>query len=379
MRRPLFLTACSILAICVPAATLGESRKSPVDPWATLESEIRARGIDPESIEIPGRLSEEMKLWVHDRISPDLSSDTILRRVLEELIDPGGFKLIYDSSFTGTAEQVWTTRRANCLGFTHLYVGLTRELGLPTYYVRWSSVERFRREGDLILVSGHVSAGYGTASQRRVLEFGAVDGFEGQLSRPISDLNAVSRHYANRSAELLRAGDYGAAVEAADLATRLDPSLADAWVNLGVSRRRFGDPLGAKDAYRRATLEDPDHLPAYQNLSVLLYLQGADNAARETMELLDRRDNRNPFIYLALGDTSLNLGRLEEAERYYQRAHRLESALAETRAARGMVAFLMGDQEKARKWLRRAQAVDPEDERTVELADILSRSREPSK
>ena len=379
MRRHWFLTVFLISTVCGPVMSIGDTRVTEADPWAALIDEIAARGIDPTSIEIPGRLSEEMKQWVHEKISPDSSSDTVLRKVLEELIDPRGFKLVYDPDVTGTAQQVWDTRRANCLGFTHLFVGLTRELGISSYYVRWSRVERFRREGDLVLVSGHVSAGYGVGSRRQVLEFGAVDGFEGQLSQPISDLNAVARHYANRSAELLRAGDAHAAVEASDLATRLDPTLADAWVNLGVSRRRSGDVAGAEDAYRRATLEDPDHLPAYQNLSVLLYLRGADDAARQTLALLDRRDNRNPFIYLSLGDTSLGLGRFEEASRFFQRAHRLGSDLAETRAARGTVAFLMGDQVRARKWLRRAQAVDPEDERTVELAKKLSRSGDPSK
>ena len=379
MRRRWFLTVFLISTVCGPVMSIGDTRMTEADPWAALIDEIRARGIDPASIEIPGRLSEEMKQWVHERVSSDIPPDAVLREVLVELIDPDGFKLVYDPGVTGTAQQVWDTRRANCLGFTHLFVGLTRELGISSYYVRWSRVERFRREGDLVLVSGHVSAGYGVGSRRQVLEFGAVDGFEGQLSQPISDLNAVARHYANRSAELLRAGDARAAVEASGLATRLDPTLADAWVNLGVSRRRSGDVAGAEDAYRRATLEDPDHLPAYQNLSVLLYLRGADDAARQTLALLDRRDNRNPFIYLSLGDTSLGLGRLEEASRFYRRANRLGSDLAETRAARGTVAFLMGDQVRARKWLRRAQAVDPEDERTVELAKKLSRSGDPSK
>ena len=316
---------------------------------------------------------------MHEKISPNVSPDVVLRQLLAELIDPHGFKLVYDPGFTGTAEEVWDTRRANCLGFTHLFVGLTRELGLSTFYVRWSMIERFRREGDLVLVSGHVSAGWGAAGKRQVLEFGAVDGFEGHLSQPISDRNALARHYANRSAELLRSGNFGEAVTAADLSTRLEPNLADGWVNLGVARRRSGDLAGAEDAYRRATRVDPDHLPAYQNLSVLMNLQGAEDAARRVMSLLDRRDNRNPFTYLALGDNSLDLGRFDEAARFYERAHQLEPRLAETRAARGLVALALGDSQKAEKWLRRAQAIDSEEARTLELTDKLSRTEDPSK
>ena len=379
MRRPKLLLAILVSIVANLTTMPVISQETSVDPWLELEEEIRGRGLDPAEMNIPGRLNDEMRAWVRERFSPNASSAEILRQILAELVDPAGLKLLYNPNFTGTAEEVWESGQANCLGFTHLYVGLTRELGLPTYYVRWSMVERYRREGDLVVVSGHVSAGLGPGNQRQVLEFGAVDGMEGFLAQPISDLNAMARHYANRSAEFLRAGDVTAAVEAADLATRLEPTLADAWVNLGVSRRRSGDPVGAEDAYREATRIDPDHLPAYQNLSALLYLQGADDAARKTLALLDRRDNRNPFTYLSLGDASLDSHRFEEAARFYSRAHRLSPKTAETNAARGIVALAMGDETKAKKWLRRAQKIDPLESRTVELANKVSRIEDSSK
>ena len=110
-----------------------------------------------------------------------------------------------------------------------------------------------------------------------------------------------------------------------------------------------------------------------------MYLQGSKDASREILSLLDRRDNRNPFTYLTLGDASLDSGRLDEAKRFYLRAYRLEPRLAETRAARGIVALALGDLQKAAKWLRRAQEIDAAEARTVELAKKLSRSEGPSK
>lgn len=373
------LSAVLLIGTLVKLTALSVAAQLPkTDPWFQLEEEIRALGLDPAAIGIPGRLTDEIRQWTNDRISLDASPNEIIRQLLAELIDPNGLKLLYDANFTGTAAEVWESRRANCLGFTHLFVGLTRELGIPSYYVRWSMVERFRREGDLVVVSGHVSAGFGPGNRRQVLEFGAVNGMEGYLARPISDLNAMARHHANRSAELLREGDVKSAVAAADLATRLEPTLADAWVNLGVSRRRSGDVAGAEAAYRQATQVDPDHLPSYQNLSVLMHLQGAEDAARETLALLDRRDNRNPFTYLSLGDTSMELRRFEEAGRFYSRAYKLAPKLAETRAARGILAMTMGDERQASKWLKRAERIDPEETRTMELAKKVSRSKDSS-
>jgi len=377
--RQLSTTLLTLLAgVAIAATAGGPARSSETDPWADLEHEILARGLDPGLVVIPGRLTDEIRQWIHTVVSPADSQDAALRQLLAALIDPKGLELVYDPSFTGTAQEIWESRRANCLGFTHLFVGLSRELGISTYYVSWSTVERFRREGDLVLVSGHVSAGWGTAHDSQVLEFGAVDGFEAKAARRISDLNATARHYSNRSAERLQAGENHLAIAEAELATQLDPGLADAWVNLGVSRRRSGDLEGAERAYRRATLADPDHVPAYQNLSVLMQLQGAQSTAQEIMALLDRRDNRNPFTYLSLGDHSLDAGREVEADRFYRRASKLGPKLAETRAARGIWALEIGDREKASKWLRRAQAIDPEESRTRRLAQKLSRSDDSS-
>jgi len=40
----------------------------------------------------------------------------------------------------------------------------------------------------------------------------------------------------------------------------------------------------------------------------LYRIQGKQNPAREILRLLDRRDNRNPFIYLQLGDMNSERG-----------------------------------------------------------------------
>ena len=188
---------------------------------------------------------------------------------------------------------------------------------------------------------------------------------------PISDMNALARHYANRTSELLIAADVEAAIRAGELAVRIDPDLDDAWINLGVARRRSGDWDGAAAAYNEATQIDPDNLAAYRNLRVLLRIQGDHDAADKILVLLRRRGSRNPFLYLELGDESLAAGDVEEAGPYYRRAYNLGSELAETRAARGMWYLESGDQEKARKWLRKAQSIDASEERTRKLENRL--------
>ena len=334
---------------------------------ARLATQIEALGLNPSEITFPDSLTEEMRQWLENSVRRGPSEKETVDRLLGALTDPHGLGLLYVPGYTGTAEEVFLTRKANCLAFTHLMVGMSRELGISAYYVNYELAERFSRSGDLIVVSGHVSAGYGSGTESYLLEFGAVVDVDGRRPRPISDLNALARYYANRAAELLRDGEVEEALEWAETSKRLDPTLVEGWNNLGVALRRSGRVDQAEQAYLRATEVDPGYHVAYHNLFALMLFRGHSEAASEILDLLARRENRNPFIYLELGDQSLAARRLEEAGRFYKRASKLGEGLAETWAARGGWALAAGKVGKARRWLRKAQKISLEDPRTMEL------------
>ena len=138
-----------------------------------------------------------------------------------------------------------------------------------------------------------------------------------------------------------------------------------------MAERRGGDLVAAEAAYRRALEVDPSTVTAYQNLSALLRMVGREQEAEELLALVDRSGNRNPFSYLALGDLSLRLGRLEEAGRFYRRAVRLDPTQAESEAALGHWALAAGKTREAQKHLRKAQQIDPKNARVDDLAKRL--------
>jgi len=341
------------------------------DLRARLVAEVEAKGLNPAEIVFPDTLTEEIRQWLRDNVKTSPSPKEAITGLLRAMTEPDGLALVYASGYTGTAAEAFRSQQANCLAFTHLMVGMSRELGIPTYYVNYELVERFRRSGDLIVVSGHISAGYGSGAEGYLLEFGDLADLDRSQARPISDLNALARYYANRAAELLEDGQAGEALGWAETATRLDPTLAEGWSNLGVAWRRSGRLDAAESAYLQATEVDPEYHVAYHNLFALMRLRGESEAAREILKVLDRRNNRNPFIYLELGDQSLASQRLEEAGRFYERASKVGSELAETWAARGSWALDSGKVRKARRWLKKAQGRSPDDPRTIELEQRL--------
>ncbi|NLN11091.1 MAG: tetratricopeptide repeat protein [Acidobacteria bacterium] len=370
----LVLAGASLLSSC--AAT---SARIPTLAERTAE-QLRQRGVDPTAAAIPFAITPEMHTWLFARVGRGGGAQERLSSLLRSLLGKDGVRLVYESGYTGTAEEVFRSGRANCLSFAHLFVGMARELGMPVYFLRVQQVTSFAKEGDLIVASGHITAGYGPPNDRRVLEFteqplGPYHGLE-----EISDLTAVALFHSNRGAELLRQGELSEARRWLELAARIDPDLPDAWVNLGVVRRRLRDLAGAEAAYRRALEADPTTFAAYQNLASLLQFLGRTREVQELLELLDRNRNRsrNPFSYLALGDLSLREGRLDEAERFYRRALRLDSSQAETQAALGELALARGREREARQHLRKAVRLDAGHPRVVRLAQRLSAKLPPA-
>ena len=338
-----------------------------------LARAIRARGLDPASVIVPFELTDEMRAWAHQQVPGSTPLEKRLDLLLAALLDPARLRIEYESRYTATAAEVFRTHRANCLAFTSLFVGLAREVGVPAVYLDVDDIERFEKEGDLVVVSGHVSAGYDTGSSLKILDFSAAPVAEYRKVRPISDLTAIGLFYANRGAELLRTGNHREALEWLRKSVAIEPELGGSWINYGVALRRAGDVAAAETAYRKALEVDPTALSAYQNLAGILHLRGQPKEAEELLEVSRRLGSRNPFIYLTLGDLSFSHGRIDEARRFYRKALRLYRESAEPYAAMGQLALTAGDTSGARKWLRRAAAIDQENQRVRQLAARLDR------
>lgn len=338
-----------------------------------LLRQLRKRGLEVDSIVLPHALNREMEVWLATAVPPEVGKQQRVERLLESLLSRSQLDLEYHQGYTGTAIEAFDSRRANCLAFTHLFVGMARQLDLPVYYLKVDDLQSFEREGDLVVVSGHITAGTGPVRNPRVLEFAIFPVAEYRNLRPLSDLSAVALFYSNRGAELLLKGDREGALSWLETAVRIDDSLADAWLNLGVVHRRLGALEEAESAYWRALEIDPESTSAYQNLSALLLnnVERREEGLR-LLALTDRGGNQNPFNFLTLGDISLDRGSLEDAERYYRRALQLAPEAAEAQAAMGEWALASGRRGRARKWLKRARRSDPQDPRVLRLAQQIA-------
>ncbi len=333
---------------------------------------LEVAGLQGVEVEIPFEPSEEMRVWVRERVGLAGEPERRLSILLQALLFRGGKRLEYERAFTRTAQEVWTAHRANCLSFSHLLVGLAREVGVPVYYLRVSDYERFTREQDLVVASEHVTTAYGPPNRRRILEFSDRPSETYRELELLSDLTAVALHYSNRGAEALRSGNPAQARRELLIAVAVDPDLADGWVNLGVAERRLGNVHAAEAHYRKALEVDPRQASAYHNLLILLDLTGRAAEAEALRQVLAKGVARNPYSYISLGDWARQAGRLEEAESFYRRATRFDPPAPEGFAALGELALVRGDLKNARRWLKRAERVEAEAPRVRSLRSALA-------
>jgi Tfp pilus assembly protein PilF len=359
------------LAFCLSLTAACRSLAPGAAAEPDLARGLRARHLDPAAVIVPWQLDAEMRIWAHRNVSDQLPTEQRLDRLLAVLLGQEGLDLTYQTGATGTARDVFASHRANCLAFTSLFVGMARELGIDAFYLEVGDIEKFEREGTLVVASDHVTAGFGSGSLLRILEFTPLGKPNYRRLHRISDLTAIALFYSNRGAELLRTNQERESLVWLRQAVAVDPELARGWINLGVALRRSGDPAGAEAAYRKALEADPSAVAAYQNLAMLLFVTGRGPEGDQLMALSGKLDIRNPFNFLSLGDVALSHGRFEEARHFYRKAQHLEGAGAEAEAALGQLALAQGDRRQARRWLRKAAARDGTNERVRRLAAQL--------
>ncbi len=273
---------------------------------------------NPEKVLEPLAIDAEMRSWLGRTVNRRASPERRLAGLLFALLEGrGGLREVPFPEPTPTAIETFRSRSANCVGFALLFVALAREADVPAFFVVVPERRDRLREGDFRVVEDHLAAGAVIDGRLAVYDFGGRTRRLPRAARPVSDLTALSIFQSNRGTELLAAGRLQEAVERLALAIELDPELAAAWANLGVSKRRLGDPAGAEEAYRRALALDPRHPAARENLVNLLHRFGRPE---EALVLETEPGSADPLFTLSRAAARLERGELEEARSFYLQA-----------------------------------------------------------
>ncbi len=330
---------------------------------------VASRGVDPAEVPMPMSVTPQIRA-VAEKVAGPGDERERLRRLQSVLLDRSSYAFEYDTVATFTAQEAFEARRGNCVSFTNLFIAFGRAIGIPLQAALLFRRASSEKEGDLVMVYNHMVAVHPKGRYVTVYDFYMTRDNANIEVRLIDDLAVAAISASNRGVEALRGGDLDEARTALERATRLQPSLPDLYSNLGIVLWRQGDVEGAYEVFRRGLEIDPRRPTLLHNLAALHLDQGRRTEARAALAAAATRE-ATPFLLVVQGDLEMAAGNLKAALTAYRRARRegpdlLEPLLGIARAEMGL-----GDREAARRALRRAERLRPEDPQVRALLESL--------
>jgi Tfp pilus assembly protein PilF len=340
---------------------LAASACSVYEPYDTLEHtrvESAARVGDElaSDVAIPYELDDEVLDFLVGRVTPTGSEKKRVDQILDVIFT--GVGLEYSLTPTRNAVETFHSGTANCLAFTHLFVGIGRSQRLNPFYVEVEDYQRWSYQEGTVVSRGHIVAGMFVDGNLATYDFLPYRPKAYRDFKTIDDLTAMAHHYNNLAAEALIDGDMVTARRNLELATRLDPDFNKAINNLGVLYLRQGDPAAAVELYENALPDHPTYVPIVTNLVRAYQDVGRVEDAQMLMTQLEGLDHANPFFFVYRGLEALEKSDYDKALSYMRDALAIDTEVPEIHLGLVKVYLATGQTQKAKHHLERALKLD---------------------
>jgi Flp pilus assembly protein TadD len=314
-----------------------------------VHAQTAERGAPDDILALPPALREQ---FTRDVLAGQPSRRLRLERMVDFVFDAGGLGMRYQDDATHTVAEAYATRTANCLGFTLLFLALSREAGLEAWPQAWDDTLSWRRAEGILYRNGHVNAVIRIGPRQFSLDVarGAVI-TRGHPVR-LTQRALLARYHNNRAVEALDAGDLDAARRHMATALELDPGQASHWSNAGVLERHGGDDAAARRDYERALALDPENTNALFNLVTMARRDGDAESEARFRERLTRVQQKDPLHHFLQAVDFELAGDYTNAIAHYRQAIRLHGGDPRFHAALAGALESSGDFMAARKALR---------------------------
>lgn len=335
-----------------------------------LAAEPAVRGGEPGAGEYPSPFAADADIRaVGQRIShmPGGVRDKA-DAVLDFIFDPSrGLGFEYRNQPTRSAVEAFHARNGNCLSLVNLYLALARSAGLDAFPVEVEDFETFHRQGGTVVRATHVVGGLMVTGMVLTVDFLPDHPKTYRRIDRISDRRHAALYYNAVATEAMFAGDRGRAADLYEEALRLEPGNAEAWNNYAVLAKRGGAHDTARRRFEQALAENPDFLPALNNLAALYRTEGrAREATALEARALEQRA-QSPYFLTEQALRRLSHGDLDGAEHLLTQARRIDRTIPEIHLALGRIALARGDESGAARHFEDAR------ERSQALSDAYQR------
>jgi len=172
--------------------------------------------------------------------------------------------------------------------------------------------------------------------------------------------NILTHSKLKKATELAQRGAFLEARTLLDQVCKVDRADAEAWFMLGVVNGKLERADAAVDCLRMAIVLRSDHALTHYNLGAIFRAQGRLEEAERAFSEAVRLDPGQVEIYEKLKEVLLDLGRGEDAARCYLEMLKLHPVNAETIASKGSMLHILSRLEEAADCYRKVLQLKPD-------------------
>lgn len=269
-------------------------------------------------------ITDEMRAFVEPDIAKVKNERARVHALIRKLAVEGYYSDTYVDGLTQSAAATFTSKKGNCLSYTHMFIALARAAGLDARYELVNAPPTYIANEGVLVHLVHIRLRVLLPSRLYRERYVSIDfnrhsvkEFQGRV---VSDQFARSLHYANDAVEYWRSGDNNLAFAYIGHAIKLAPKHPDHWVNLATFYKRLGLSEEALQINRYALSLDKSHVVALAG--ILEHAQGAEFVRLKTK--VERRRAKNPYYQFALAQRAFEYSQMAEALFFIDRSLALE-------------------------------------------------------
>jgi tetratricopeptide (TPR) repeat protein len=286
-----------------------------------------------------------------------------LNHLVTLLFEPETKDFSYSRNHSTIAAETWRRKSGDCLSLTVLSYSLAKalempvqmqEVRVPVVFDRRGSVEFLNRHVNL-LISGRSDGGLYVKDG--LLRAGdVIIDFEPQVASrregtALSDDGILARFYNNVAAEYLALGELNLAYAHFKAAVLAAPGYSPSYSNLAQLYTRKGLLHSAEQLLLYAIALDEDSDIALRSLHQLLVSQGRESEALKYKEILQARQEKDPYYWLGVGLHDLQEGSYQKAVDALEHAQDLTRGFQEVHRYLAMAYWRAGKPVQAKNQL----------------------------
>ncbi len=308
----------------------------------------------------------------------DFTTERRLDQLMSRLYGPKGIRLAYNIGHSTVASQTWRNKRGDCLSLTILAYAAARSLGLKAQMQEVRVPMAVDRRDGMDFINGHVNVLIRNETEilingQSIQAGGFVIDFEPQAGSRgtgtwLSEDAILARFYNNKGSEYLVQQDYPQAYAYYKAAIETDPSYVASYTNLALLYNRAGQSANAERLLLHAMALGGNSYAPLRSLHQLMTAQGRQAEALHYAELLQRRQDEDPYHWLGLGLAALQEGRNAAAVHALERAAKLSSGFEEIHYNLGLAYWRLGNREAAQAQLTALRNINVRDPGVAVLA-----------